>query len=218
MRVWAIYAVLILACAACDGSNDGDNGNENGVDPAEPTSVTAEFDPNILTALVLGPQDVPPLPQATGNFNPQRDAGISFATVYEGAGIYIQSQVGYIDDPVDRADGFKRIREGIAAIVKGERNYDRLTGADLAFAYKSADPPTISTLAFKGEYFINVAILSSDGSRPDLVDEATLDRYTDIVWGRLMQYLQDPTSVTPIPNAPKFTPIAVPTSVSTPSP
>jgi hypothetical protein len=226
MRAWtvvagaALMALAVSAGIACNGDSSGGADPEDGADPSEPTPVTETFDPNILSALVLRPEDVPEASrvEATATFNPQRDAGISFATIYRGNGQYTQSTVGYIDEKADRDDGFRRFRESIAAIVGGERNYE-LPGADLAFAYRGADPATATVLAFKGEYFINVILQATDESRPaEATDQATLDAYTRIVWDRLNQYLQDPASVTPIPDAPKFdaSPAAMVTPVPTP--
>jgi hypothetical protein len=212
-RTLALIATLLLC--ACNGDGDGTDGEDATAGPDAPTAIAA-LDPNVFSALVLGPEDVPPGLVGSAAFNPSRAEAISFVTAYRGNGQYIQSQVGFVDNDVTRQDDFIRIRQGASQIIGGETNYD-LPGADLAYAYRGGDPNTAAVLAFKGEYFVNVLVQATDPSAPaEVTSQESLDRYTQIVWRRFMQFLNDPTSVTPIPGAPRFE--ETPAAAATPTP
>lgn len=134
----------------------------------------------------------------------------------------MQATVGRYADPVTRDEAFDHIRRGIATLTKNERNYD-LTGADLAFIYRSPEGPVTSILAFRGEFFVLVTQTSGDSTRAEeAYDEEALGRYTKIVFDRLAGLIANSDSVTPIAGAADFvspTPtIALTTPAATPAP
>ncbi|MBI5287999.1 MAG: hypothetical protein HY873_03380 [Chloroflexi bacterium] len=214
-------AMLPLAALACKGGEEKGGSATSAAADGSPTPDT--FDYNKLTAIVLRPEDVPAdLPGLAGSFNSGSDNnGISFTTWYGSESLQLQSTVGRLSDPVERDEVFDHIRRGIAALTKNERNYD-LTGADLAFIYRSPEAPVTSILAFRGEFFVLVTQTSNDSARADeAYDEEALGRYTKIVFDRLEGLIADPNSVTPIAGAARYqtpTPPAVLTSTPTAAP
>lgn len=209
MRRWLVIgvaaAVLSAACGGGGSSNTGDAGGAGGGS----TAAADSFDANKLTAIVLRPEDVPPGLAASGTFNPGESNGVSFATSYGDNSFSIDSTVGRVPDRATRDGVFSHFRAAFARLVKGERDYP-LAASDRAYIYQGNDPAQMATLAFKGEYFTLISVQSRDNSRAsDAVDRAAIDRYTNLVWSRLEQLIRDPSSVTPIPNAPVYqTPVA----------
>lgn len=200
-----LMVIASAAFAACGGGDSTTSGNGSSV-AGHATAATdaTPFDPNILSAIVLGPQDVP-LPGVSGTFNPGADPqSYSFNTVYGGGSLQVQSSVGRISDPATRTSNFDRLRRSIAAIVKSENSY-AIAGADRAFVYENTSPPISTGLAFKGEFYVLVEMLSQDKTRvAEATDRATLDKYMNLVFSRLVRYLDDPASLTPVVEAEKF--------------
>ena len=76
--VLVVAMVLLAACGGARGSDDSE--------PARPNATTSTFDPNILSAIVLGPADVPAdVRPVEGIFNPNAATtpGDSFTTTYK---------------------------------------------------------------------------------------------------------------------------------------
>ena len=203
-RLPIIVACIVAGAALAAGCGGGNGGSSND-GGSRGTATPDAFDPNILSAIVLGPDDVPrDLPGVSGEFNENITNGLSFNTVYGGKSLYVQSTVGRIADKSIQASNFDRVRRSLAALVKGEQNYN-VEGADRGFVYQGADPPNLTGLVFKGDFLVLIVMQSQDKTRTaDATDRATLDKYMNLVFGRLQQYLADPTSLTPIPDARKF--------------
>ncbi len=202
LRFPIVLALIVSGAFAAVGCGGGSGNSDAG---SRATATTDTFDPNILSAIVLGPGDVPAeLPAVTGEFNDNTMNGVTFNTVYGGKSLYLQSTVGRIADRSTQSQLFDRLRRSIAAIVKNEQNYD-VEGADRGYVYEGTDPPNLTGLVYKGDFFVLIVLQSQDKTRSaDATDHAALDRYMNIVFGRLKQYLADPTSLTPIPDAQKF--------------
>ena len=206
-RLAAVVALVAFgafsgACGGGGGSTGAGGSSVAGQPSAAGTSTP--FDANILSAMVLGPNDVP-LPGIMGAFNPGADpSSLAFSTTYGGPPLEVVSTVGRFSDPTVRTANFDRLRRSVAKIVKGEENYN-VAGADRAFVYVDTSSAISAGLAFKGEFFVLIEMLSQDKSRvADATDRATLDKYMNLVFGRLTTYLGDPTSLTAVPEAEKF--------------
>jgi hypothetical protein len=204
----AVAAAVSFAYGCGGGGGNGGDDPEDGV----ATATVEAIDPNRLTALVLHPEDVP-IPLNNATFNPG-GAGVSYFTFFLEGDFEIHSGVGHFPDPLTLTQSFEYFRRAEASLVGGEQNYD-LPGADSAFTYASNSPGHTSVLASVGNYFMQVRLLSRNGTRnAEATDRSALDRYASIVFGRLQAYLADPAAVTPDPRArPYETP-----AVATPTP
>lgn len=207
MRIFVVSAVVLaMVAAACGGGGDSDNPN-GGEDRRSPAADATpdNFDPNIMSAMVLAPEDLDePLP-GRATFNPDPTNGVTFLTEYgDGESFLLQSSVGRLPDPVLRDLNLSRARRGMATYVGPESNYD-IEGSDRAYYYYSESLRSQGTLIFLGDYFVQIIISSPNGNLAEVaLDRDRLDLYADVVFGRLQQYLEDPDSLTPIPDAPKF--------------
>ena len=210
-RLMLVMASLALALggAACNGSGGKSGGSPTaaGGTAAANTPVADDFDPNILTGFVLHQEDVPTVPFATGIYNPGA-VGVSFTSFFIGDDLRVQATVAYDTDPAQYVDALDRLRRAAIQLTGPEQSYN-LPGAEQAFFYRGDAPPGSIIVAVKGSFLVFLLMQSVNGTHAaEAEDEAQLTKYTNIVFGRLLQYIADPTSVRPDPKAPPYTPVA----------
>jgi hypothetical protein len=194
-----LIALLALMVACSDDSN---------TPAAAPTSPedAVQIDPSQLSAVVLQPSDLPPGYSSVGSFNPGGQVATSYLSKFTRPGDTVASTVAQYPSVGARNDGVPHLRDGFSHLLGAESDYD-LPGSDAAFSYIGSTPPSQGVLVLRGRYLVNIVLQTSDDSEPGrLATRAALDRYTSIVFDRLLKLLADPTSVTPIAGAPTFDP------------
>lgn len=211
VRVLLLFVLVALAAAAC--------GSDSGGESASPTVAAPAFDPNKLTGMVLAPEDVNGLVGVSGLFSPGEDRDIAFVTTYGDDRLQVQSTVGYYPDPATRDQRIEKLRRALASVIKNERNYT-IEGAQPAFEYRYLEgTPSSAVLAVKGEFFVMIQLFSRDGTgEAEVFNDDSLRAYVRICLDRVQQYLDDPSSITPVPGAAQYTPPDAAPAVSTPTP
>ncbi len=216
MRKTLLAAITLIAltagalpAAACGSGGGGE----------KPTPVPTEvpFNPLLLTAAVLRPSDLPGYQFSTS----EPPEGASFASIFVGNGVRVQSTVVHWATPAEAEADFTRNRRVIPALSAGakEENY-AIPGAESAFLYRVAGPPGLAAWALRGHYmvFIQTAPIDYANPSPFALDEAEFARLSGLVLGRVARLVESPELVTPVTGAdiPGLTPVTVPTPVPTP--
>ena len=163
----AVLFVTLFVAFGCGGGSD---------DAVFPTPTPDTFDPNLMSALVLQPDEVAVLPLSVQGYV-QVDGGLSYRSEYSDGKLQIQSQVFRVADPVERELLFTSTRETIAGFAAFEANLD-LPESDRAFWYLAGATPAAAfertAIVLRGEFFFVAAIRSSDDSTDALVDDETV--------------------------------------------
>lgn len=192
-----ILTVVAIAGAACGGDN---------ADQPTPVPTSAPFDPNVLSGMVLDPQDVPELAPRVGVFAPGADNVVSFTSSYgDDVSFYLQSTVGHYGDISKREQSIEQVRRGLVFAMRNERNLN-LAAADRAYVYRYLEgTPAAAVLAIRGDFWVLVQMISRDGSREaDVFDDARLQSYVALSLERVQRYIDDPSAVQPAPWAVHF--------------
>jgi hypothetical protein len=220
MRVGLILIVVVTMLGAVACSSGGGSKSTAVVDDSEATAsaataaaATTPSDPNVLTAIVLQPGDVPDgLAQTSASFGNEYGEIISYSTRYGSDEFSISSSVGYAMAGATISDAVLRLRQAQSGLFRLEHNYT-IDGADQAFSYGQPQIPAAATLVIKDGFYVSIVVQTKDKARAaEAQDPATLDRYTQVVFDRLKAYLADPSSVTPVPGTPRYSAPAAPTS------
>jgi hypothetical protein len=204
--VLSIVAIGLLT--ACDDDGSGSSITSPGEETAAAQTATAgSFDPSVLTGVALQPDDVPAGLAFHGNYTagPLR-TGVLYTAEYSGDGISVSSSIGHHTEPGDRRDTIRRMRAIVTGLIRNETNLT-LPGADQAFSYSNPQSLSVATVATVGDFYVNIVVTTTDSARiAEIRDQEKLERYTRLVFDRLVRYLKDPASVTPVPSAPQFSP------------
>ena len=203
-------AVTTVAFACSDGEDTPD---------ATPTPVFQAADPDILSALVLAPEDTAPLAPVGSSFSPTAAGVVSFFTVYGDTSFRVQSTVGTFGDIASRELYITDIRRALAAAIGNERNLN-LDGVERGFVYRYLDgTPSTAAFAINGSFYVLVQMISEDGTRgTDVYDESLLNRYVQTSIDRIRQYEQDPASIRRPDWAPPYAPSTPAPAGTTPTP
>lgn len=211
-RLLSVAALLLaLLATACSGGTSATN------TPA-PREAT-DFDPNLLSTVVLRPDDLPPVfPSYETAFNPAGATSLSFSSFFRGDGITLNSTIVQYADTKARDAGLGHLRDSLAKLVGPEATFP-LRGADTAFEYQATTPPGLASLVVHGRYVASV-IIHADNGAPAASDRSILERYSGLMIERLQTLLADPSAVTPAVGAQTYTvpSTAVAEPSATPSP
>lgn len=209
MRLAGLCAIFVLLCFSASCSSGG-----GASETPPPPGDAQQFDPNLLSSVVLLPEDLgPDYPYYEQAFNPGIGATTSFARWYRANGVTITSSIVQYNDAKARTAGLDPLRRRFEKLIGPEGTF-RLSGADTAFAYQGAGPPSAASLVVRGRYVASVLIQASNDA-PIASDRATLERFSGLLLDRLQALLADPSVITPAADAPTF---VVPRPETTPAP
>lgn len=198
-------AALIIATAFLSlAVGCGDGGASSG--PTDQADGGSDIDPNLLTAVVLQPADVPAGYAPDLSYNPSGGAATAYSAAYRRNGVSITSNVVKYPDTASRDKELAHTRAGFVKIIGPESGY-RLAGSDAAFLYSGGTSPAQATIILKGRYLVSVAFQAQQQSEAAVVtNRAELDRLSALVFDRLEKLLADPSSATAVVGAPTFDP------------
>jgi hypothetical protein len=205
LKAYLSCAVVVVALFSAFGCGGGSG------DDVFPTPTPDTFDPNVMSALVLQPDEVGGLPLAVQGYV-QVEGGSSYRSEYDDGKLQVQSQVFRVADPIERELLFTSTRQAVGGFAAFESNLN-LPEADRAFWYLAGATPAAAfertAIVLRGEFFFVAAIRSSDDSTDVLVDDETVLRgYVDLIMERIGEAIADPGSVTPPAGAPTYAPVS----------
>jgi len=214
--VFAIAVVLMLAASlsACAG---GDSGEEPlPTDTPATTPTPDNFDPSVLTALVVQPSEATGFTgQARVVWNPPATGVVSFSLFYGDDNFTLQTTVGRYQTADLFSAGFERIRTGLATLTDSEHNAD-IAGADQSFSYQLDTIPATYMLSGVGNFFVQTGFSARNPSRKsEVLDAVALQRYHEIAVQHVRQYLANPAAATPAAGLPTY---PRPTATTPPTP
>lgn len=175
-----------------------------GSEETAPSPTPDTFDPNVLNALVLQPEEVS-VPLVRGVFD-TTGSRVTYTATFGDSTYAVQAAISRIVDDIEREQHFSELRTSVNSLVGGERNY-QLPESDLAFKYKARvlETPNAAVLALKDDYIMLLTITADDLAQAPLVfDDAVVDEYVAKMFDRIRRVASDPDSITPVASAPTF--------------
>lgn len=206
LTVLAIATAVSLAAAACGGS-----GSKT---PTATPGSGVQFDPSVLSSLVVLPTEGPPGADAAGRYNPPggQESGVSFTSLYSLPGLSVQSTVARFPTPGTLEETLNRLRR-ILNGVEGPETDLSVPGARVAYLYTGDKVQGLLSIVVIDQFIIQTDLRSPDGSQAAAAtDKETLLRYTTAALKHVQDYLGDPAAFTPVAGAPQFTPAAAPST------
>lgn len=194
----AALGVLVAGCKDDGGNTDAANGT-----PTASAATPAAFDPALLTSVALNKSDLPGYEgSAIANPLDPTTTARSFTSVFLGPEVRIQSTVVRHPDATAATQDMSRNRQVFATFGSSEANF-ALEGAEQAFLYTIPSPPGVATWAIVGQYlvFVQIAPAVVESPSPLAADVEQLRAYANTVLERLQRLIDDPSSVTPVPES-----------------
>ena len=189
-----MVCATLFAIAACGG----------GAEPSTPSPTPDTFDPNVLNALVLQPEEVP-LPPRSAIFS-GGGSRVTYTAAFGDPSYAVDVTISRTTDAIEREQQFSDLRSSVNTLIGGERNHE-LPGSDLAFSYKAVvmQTPNSGILAMKDDFIMLLTIASDDESQSERVfDDTVIDAYAALMFERIQRVADDPTAITPVPGAPTY--------------